>query len=471
MKRTVFALLALVCGTSLGSGWEISAQAQELSPEELARRTIERRAVEAAIWGMPIVAFDAMRQAFLRDAGAKYNDIVYWSKPADWRLQVTTPNASSYYVYIAINTKDGPLVLDLPPAVGAGLFGSMNDAWQAPQADVGLAGEDQGKGGKYLLLSPGYNQAVPAGYIPVRFGTYNGYSILRAIPATSSAEDVAKALDLVKKTRVYPLAQAANPPPQRHIDMAGKLFAGIAAFDDRFYDSLAAIVNEEPVQTRDFAVMGQLRSLGIEKGKEFKPDAATREILKKAIVEAHAGFMQFMTALPSFAPGAHWSFPGTPVGPETGFVFEHADRLEVDERAALFFFGCAPPKKPGAATFYLLGAKDANAAPLQGGKTYRLRVPPDVPAKQFWAVTVYDLETAAFFHDAPRVELNFYQEMQKNADGSVDVFFGPSAPAGKEANWVYTAPGKQWVSLFRFYGPEKAVFEKTWVLGDLQEVR
>jgi hypothetical protein len=162
--------------------------------------------------------------------------------------------------------------------------------------------------------------------------------------------------------------------------------------------------------------------------------------------------------------------PGTPIGPDTAFVFEHAHRLELDERAALFFFGCAPPKRPGAATFYLLGAKDAQGVPLHGSKTYRLRVPPHVPARQFWAVTVYELTTAAFFRNAPRVELNSYQHMQKNADGSVDVFFGPTAPAGKDANWVYTAPGKQWVSLFRFYGPEKAVFEKTWTLPDIEAV-
>jgi hypothetical protein len=380
MKRTVVAAVAFMCAG-------MTAQAQNLSANDLARRTIERRAVEAAIWGMPIVAFDAMRQAFLRDAGAKYNDIVYWSKQADWKLQVTTPNASSWYVYIAINTKDGPQVLDLPPAIGAGLFGSMNDAWQVPMADVGPQGEDQGMGGKYLLLPPGYDQ--PVLYIPVRFSTYNGYSILRAIPATTSPEDVAKALDLVKKTRVYSLAQAANPPPQRHIDMAGKLFDGIAGFDDRFYDSLARTVNDEPVQTRDLAVMGLLKSIGIEKGKEFRPDAAIREILKRAIAEAQTGFMQFMTSLPAFAPGSQWTFPGTPVGPETGFTFEKENGLELDERAALFFFGCAPPKRPGAATFYLLGSKDAKAAPLQGGKTYRLRVPPNVPARQFWAVTAH----------------------------------------------------------------------------------
>jgi hypothetical protein len=450
-----------------------SRRAPEIAPRrsdsiELATRTIERRAVEAAIWGMPLVAFEAMRQAFLRDAGGRYNDIVYWSKQADWKLQVTTPNASSWYVYIAINVKEGPVVLDIPPAAGAGLFGSINDAWQVPQADVGPAGEDQGKGGKYLLLPPGCNDGAPAGYIPVPFSTYNGYSILRAIPVTTSEADVAKALDLVRTIRVYPLTQAGRPPDQRHIDMTGKLFDGIAPFDDSFYESLARIINDEPVQARDFAVMGQLRSIGIEKGKAFNPDADTRALLKKGIAEAQTGFMQFMTALPSFAPGSLWSFPGTPVGPETGFTFQREGRLELDERAALFFFGCAPPKKPGAATFYLLGAKDAHGAPLQGDTTYRLHVPPNVPARQFWAVTVYDLKTAAFIREAPRVELNSYQQMQKNADGSVDVFFGPVAPVGQAANWIYTAPGKQWTSLFRFYGPEPAIFDRTWVLPDIE---
>jgi hypothetical protein len=142
----------------------------------------------------------------------------------------------------------------------------------------------------WLLLPPGYNEPIPSDYIPVRFNTYNGYSILRAIPVTNAPKDVAKALELVKETRVYRLAQAANPPPQRHIDMAGKLFDGIAAFDDRFYESLARTVNEEPVQLRDIAIMGRLQSIGIVKGQEFRPDGAMRQTLKKAVAEAQAGF-------------------------------------------------------------------------------------------------------------------------------------------------------------------------------------
>jgi hypothetical protein len=136
----------------------------------------------------------------------------------------------------------------------------------------------------------------------------------------------------------------------------------------------------------------------------------------------------------------------------------------------LFFLGCAPPKRLGAATFVVFSARDASDRPLDGGKEYRLRIPTDVPVRQLWAVTVYDLETAAFIRDSPRVELNSRQKAPQNPDGSVDVYFGPQAPAGKEANWVYTAPRKPWIAAFRFYAPDKAVFDKTWRLGEITEV-
>lgn len=145
-------------------------------------------------------------------------------------------------------------------------------------------------------------------------------------------------------------------------------------------------------------------------------------------------------------------------------------RFALDERAAFFFLGCAPPVK-GGASFYLFGQRDVHAAPLDGGKTYRLHVPANVPAQQFWAVTVYDLEEANFMRESPKVEVNSYQALQKNADGSVDVYFSAAAPEEKESNWVYTTPGKRWITLFRFYSPEKPAFDKTWRLPDIEEVQ
>jgi len=437
-------------------------------PKDLARWSFERRAVEAAIWGMPIVAFEAMRQAYLRETGGRYGDILYLTSPADWKFQITTPNASSLYVYLNFNLKDGPVVLDFPAAVGAGLFGTIVDAWQTPLVDVGPEGDDQGKGGKYLFVPPGYKDTVPQSYFTAHFPTYNGYAVFRAIPETTSTEDLDQAISLVKAMRLYPLAQAGNPPASRHIDITGRLFDGIVRYDDTFYDNLARIISEEPVQTRDLVPMAELRTLGIEKGAEFKPDQVTRDILKKSIAEAHAFFMRDAAIGEPWWPNSQWMLPTVAaLGAQTEFSYMTPEGLAIDERAANYFLACAPPKKLGEATFYLVVYHDATGQTFQGWRTYRLRVPPSIPAKQYWAVTVYNLETAAFIRDAPTLAIDSYQNPLKNPDGSVDVYFAPKPPAGKESSWIYTEPGKPWFAVFRFYGPEKAVFDKTWRLGEI----
>jgi hypothetical protein len=446
------------------------AMAETFSAEQLAHRTVERRAVEAAIWGMPMVSVDAMREAYFRDAKAQYNDILYWSKPSDWRFQFTTPNASTHYVYFNFNLKDGPVVLDVPPTVGAGLFGSLVDAWEVPVSDVGPAGDDQGKGGKYLLVPPGYKDAIPAGYFPIQFETVNGYALLRAIPASASQEDQVKAIDLVKQLRLYSLAQVANPPKQNYIDMSGKLLDGMVKFDDSFYQRLAKMVNEEPVMTRDLAVMGQLRSLGIEKGKAFTPTEETKAILKKAAEEAHQGFQVASLAGEPWWPGTQWKLPER-MGPKTGFRFQTDDALYVDNRGMIFFLAFAAPKKLGAATFYVVNGHDSTDQLLKGEKSYRLHVPADVPAKQYWAVTAYDLDTACLIRDMPTPGLDSYnKKMHRNSDGSVDIYFGPKAPVGHEENWVPTKAGATWFTMFRFYGPDKALFDKSWKMADIEVV-
>ena len=437
---------------------------QESSAERLARR-----AVEAAIWGMPIVSVEAMRRAFFA-AGGNYGDFAYCSRPADWKFQITTPNASALYVYFNFNTKNGPVLLDVPPAEGAGLFGSINDAWQIPLADFGPEGEDKGRGGKYMILPPGFKDAIPFGVIALRPDTYNGYGLLRAIPASASEADRIKALALIKRLRLYPAAQWANPPRAKFIDIAGKLFDGIVRMDDTFFDSLATMVNEETAQTRDTHAVEVLRSIGVVTGKPFKPNSALRTTLKEAAAEALSYFIDSTTDRKPYWPDSQWGTSSFfAPGVESRFRYEFGSALDADARGAMFFFACAPPKRLGAASFYLIGPRDAAGAFLDGGRAYRLRVPPNVPARQFWAVTVYDLETAAFIRGAPNVEINSYRDMLRAPDGSVDVFFGPHAPTGRSANWVYTAPGRQWIAMFRFYGPQDAIRDKTWRLPDIEK--
>jgi len=427
-------------------------------------------ALDAAVWGMPIVSVHAMRHAFFQDAGAKYGDIVYWSKPADWKNQTTTPNGSSRYVYFNFNTKNGPVVLEVPPASGAGLFGSLLDAWQVPMADVGPAGEDAGKGGKYLLIPPGYEEPLPGGYLPVRFATYNGYGLFRAIPDDASEPAVRRAIALVRKLRLYPLSQAASPHEQKFIDMSGELFDGIVRFDESFYVSLAHMLDEEPMLPCDTEILERLKTLGIAQGRRFHPDAPTQALLLDAAQKTHATFVhQSPTEGELFYPDRRWRWP-SPVGIKTGFSYEMNGTLDAAARGLTYFVAYAPPKKLGAASAYLMTFVDAAGQFLSGERTYRLHVPPQVPAAQFWAVTVYDAQTAGFIRESPVVNLDSYdQQLQKNQDGSVDIFFGPKAPAGKQTNWIATAPGQAWFTMVRFYGPKKPLFDKTWTLPDIEK--
>jgi hypothetical protein len=454
-----------ICVAALMAGMAGITACQK-KPDPQAAAAHHQNAIEVAVWGTPIVSFDAMRQAFFRDGHAQYNDILYYSKPADWKLQLTTPNASAHYVFFHFNLKNGPVVLDIPAAVGAGLFGSILDAWQVPMADVGPAGADQGKGGKYVLLPPGYQGEMAEGYFPVRFRTVNGYCGFRAIPEGTTEAAVGKALGLVRKMKVYPLAQVSSPPEQRFIDMSGKLFDGIVRFDETFYASLARMVDEEPVLPRDQAMMDQLGSLGIVKGTTFQQGAAARDSLRTAAAAVHQFFVNQTTGEGApFWAGRNWRTAST-AGAATAFTFETNGVLNREARGLFYFLACAPPAKLGKATMYLTAFVDSSGQPLSGESSYTLHVPARVPAKQFWAATVYDAETAAFIRESPKVEINSYQALQKNTDGSVDLYFGPSPPSGKESNWASTSPGKKWFTIFRFYGPEAPIMNRSWRLPD-----
>jgi hypothetical protein len=443
------------------------------SSAELTKRTLERRAMDAAIWGMPIVSFDVMRQAFFRDAKAHYGDILYWSKFSTWKNQSATPNTSTRYVIFFTNTKDGPVVVEMPPVGDAALFGTLLDAWQVPLIDVGDTGEDLGNGGKYLLLPPRYKGETPKGYIAVPSNTYNGMVALRVISKSEQADDVRMAIAYLKQLKTYPLAAANSPPEQRYIDMADTLWDGIVRFDGSFYTSLARMVNEELAQARDLEMLGLLRPLGIEKGKKFKPDAATQAVLKQASREVHTWFMERLVNYGQpFWSDRKWAIPGPPIASETEFKWEAADYFDVDARGVGFFNFYAPPAKPGTSIFYLRTFVDARGQRLRGENTYRLHVPANVPAKQFWAFTVYDHETSSFIRRSARAGLDSYDEqMKRNPDGSVDLYTGPKPPKGQEANWIPTVADKGWFPLFGFYGPDEPLLKKTWKLPDIQKVK
>jgi hypothetical protein len=220
-------------------------------------------------------------------------------------------------------------------------------------------------------------------------------------------------------------------------------------------------------------MMGMLLPLGIEKGKEFKPDAATMALLKSAASEAHAWLMQKATTdVTPWWPDSQWCVPSPPSTVPTMFKWELATYFDVDGRGiALSQYFC-PTAKLGTGSFYFGTFHDHSGNPLEGGKNYRLHVPAEVPVKEFWSVTVYSLKTSSFFLNATRLTLGSLDKgLKKNADGSVDVYFGPKAPVGQEANWLYTQPAQKWFPWFRTYGPEKAIFDKSFKLPDIELVK
>jgi hypothetical protein len=454
----------------------VSAQAQNFSSQDLARRTVERRAVEAVIWGMPAVNYDLMYQAAVREAKGAFNQIVYWSRLPDWKIQTLTPNPDAIYLTPFINTKDvGPVVLEIPPADEGSITGTVMDVWQSALEDVGPAGVDKGKGGKYLILPPGYKTKVPAGYIPLQSDTYRGYALLRSIPKSGSEADVAKAVAYGKRIRLYPLSQAAKPPATTFVDVVDIVYDSTIPYDLRYFESLDRIVQAEPWLERDKAMIDQLKSIGIEKGKPFNPDPRMQGVLNDAAREARAWLVARYEASFSapYYEGGHWALPGSPELLEgQATFFAKPDVYPVDVRGVTFSYAYFTPKHLGAGSSYLLAIADKDGQLLDGRTSYRLTVPANVPVRQYWSATVYDRATHAPIRNARWPSRSSQTPgLQKNADGSVDVYFAPEAPAGKESNWVPTTTDGGFEVLFRFYGPEKPLFEKTWKLPDMERIQ
>lgn len=245
-----------------------------------------------------------------------------------------------------------------------------------------------------------------------------------------------------------------------------------------------------PLDGEDTAYMrGLMAAIGIAKGQEFEPSERQRELLdyaaqtawKMAKVVAFDLFEDLPKA--KWYPDRQWLAHVRNGGDDlTVFVDDMYYQVDgehyIDVDAQLHMFINAYSMSPGMMTSipgvgakYLEAAKDSDGHFLVGDRTYRLTLPPDVPAKLFWSVTAYDATTAAGLDNAqPFPSINSKHDVQMNEDGSVTLYFGPEPPEGKESNWVATVPGKGWFSLLRLYGPEQPFFDKSWIPGDFERL-
>ena len=468
MRKTTLTVLALTLSV-------VSANAQSLSTDDLNRRNVERRAVEAVIWGMSAVNTDLMRQEMLTKTSGKVNQFIYWGRPLDYRNQTLTPNPDTLYFMAFFNTKDvGPIVLEVPPGDANGsLNGNIVTVWQTSLEDVGLLGVDKGAGGKFVILPPGYKDKVPDGYTALSSDTDSGYALVRSNLKSHSDADVAASIAYAKRTKLYPLSAAANPPETVFTDVKDVNYDSTIRYDLSFFQSLDRIVQSEPWIERDRAMIDQLRTIGIEKGKPFAPDEATQKVLTAAIGEAKELLAQrYDGGFPPFWDKSHWTLPALPDAIDgQGTTYANHDKYAVDARGVGYTYAYIAIKRLGAGQFYLISIRDKDGQPYDGGKTYRLTVPPNVPIEQYWSVTAYDRQTHALIKNMSRASrASNAADLQKNADGSVEIYFGQKAPAGKQSNWVPTDPQREFELMFRLYGPKKEFFDKVWVLPDANRV-
>ena len=428
------------------------------------------RALQAYLLAIPIVNQAGMRDSLMKFGPVNSTDVI-WENLVDPKTVELTANDNTIYSFIWLDTKKGPVVVEVPPKV----LGTIDDFWYKWVVDVGITGPDKGAGGKYLILPPGYTGTVPEGYIVVRPTTYGTWMAFRSFLVDGKT---APAVEEVRNTlKIYPLADAASPTPAKLVNASGIPSNFVMPTDYSFWELLDKVIQEEPPEGSDPTTLGLFASIGIEKGKPFNPDPRMKAILTDAAnigaVTARALALDIRGRDAFFYPDSKSSWRLPFFG---GYKFQSQPGVSNLDGAAFYYFfatGVTPAmeeKMVGRGSQYPWTALDADGKPFDGGKSYKLTLPKGIPVKDFWSVIVYDVQTRSMLQtnqSAPSVSSQ-NKDVKINADGSVDVYFGPTAPPGMESNWVETIPGKGWFTILRLYGPLEPWFDKSWRPGEIE---
>jgi hypothetical protein len=419
-----------------------------------------QRACQAYLWSLPAVAFRSWQRGTTEQLGAKNGQVVAILS-YEARRGILTANATTPYYLGFADLSSGPLVVEMP---ARGVQGAINDSWQ--NAIPGTEAP-----GKYLVLAPGQEASGDvSGYIVRRSPTVNVFLGVRLTDANPES-----AKEALSHLQMYPYAQRDNPPKMDILDAGTKAWSGLPPRGMEYWQRVDDVILAEPIEPRDIFFHAMLRPLGLEKGKPFRPDARQTKILTdaalvgEAMAKANSADRRFRDD--KYRSDAHWDFA----------LLLDADAPDsfwnlLDERASWFYeavgAGAAmAPKRPGPSSAYLSAYKDKAGEWLDGGRSYRLRVPPNAPIKLFWSVTLYDVDTRALILNQQKIaDRSSRMDLRQNEDGSVDIYCGPMAPAGFEKNWIPTVPGKNWFSYFRFYQPTEAYFDRSWPLPDFERI-
>ena len=447
------------------------------SAEKIWEQLDFQRAVECMILTTPAASLSGFRRG-IREYGPDNETVIIWEDRLDSKGLLLTGNTTVVYLFMWLDTKNGPVVLESPPNVLA----IIDDFWFHYVTDVGNAGPDKGKGGKYVLVPPDYEvslldkfEAALEGAHICESNTYGNWFCLRGFPVEGDTAAVVK--NIKDHLKVYPLAEADAPKPVQFHNVSNKYINTLHAQDATFFKEVNEVVQEEHNVAFDPEVLGLLASIGIERGKEFAPDERMQKILSEAAVVGTAAQRSII-----------WRnrdenvviWPGSKSW-ELGFAggshaFERDGVRLINERTRFHYYatGITPVmvKPPvGAGSQYVIGLRGADGEILDGTNTYKLHIPPNVPVKRFWEITVYDNQTRCMLQTDQRLPGVTSQDADtvQNADGSFDIYFGPEKPEG-DVNWVQTIPGKGWNVLWRVYSPTQVWYDKKWRPGEIERV-
>lgn len=462
-----------------------TAQAGDLLMDEL----LFQRASQIYLWAMPLINTMGMKVGSEKTFGAGYHVLPIWKKRLSAKTLVTTPNSDVIYAMSYVDLSNGPLVFHGAPLQQ----GILLDFWQRPiqgpiirghsyMGDVGFFGPDNGKGGRFLLIPPGYQGPIPEGYFPYHSQTNNVLIFLRGF--YQDPADLSPGVRAVEGSRIYPLGREKDAKPMTYPDASGVSANMLPAKNASAFDQLKQLVDSEPASLASPDWMGMLAAIGIEQGKPFNPDAKTRRILDAAAAAAYQ--MSRVLGTRSEINGVNYRvYPDRQwINPmASGNPFDMAWNrptdgiLALDARTNFFtnYYSWSPgmvSQTPGKGANYMVANFDAQGVPLSGSKHYKVTLPAHIPAANFWSLTLYDAEhSSGLDNGQPFPSLGSRDKPQVNADGTIDLYVGAKAPAGKEQNWLAAVPGRGFFAIIRLYSPTEGAFDGSWKPSDFVEMQ
>lgn len=438
--------------------------------------------VEAFMNSIQGVSTYAVREAFL-NAGISDGDVLIFSELMDAASLFLTPNADTVYFWSFLDLTPGPLVVETP----ADTLGVVDDMWFRWISDFGLPGADRGQGGTYLIVPPDYDGSLPEGGFIVRHSRTNHVLALgRAFIDHNEGNDPTPSADRIKKQlKIYPyhpggagssignfltghgsLGQLATPQSPRFVEGTGLAINTIPPNDFGHYEFLDRLVQMEPAEALDPELAGQFATIGIVKGETFAPDPRLRKILDEAVTVANAASRTLgMGAHPTddfryyegdtawwnmlFVGGFEFTNPPPLITADGVQPFPNTGARQLHGRTSFFYTatGITPAmcmRLVNVGSQYLVANLDAHGDPLDGARTYRLRLPKDIPAARFWSLTACDNQTRSMLQTPqrfPRAGSQMYPSPAADTepDGSTVVYFSPTQPDHvAPGNWIQT---------------------------------